>query len=248
MLGFFREPKYNEWMEQLFKHEGDCVWTDEEYVFMQGDREAWPQGCVATTFTDKSTGKTIRYALKPEPYGDMGIGLYTDQGCIEEYQGSLTVDQVMYSTVCEGYAEGGGGGDGGDEELTQTMCSTNNTNLLYYYNELYNSTYNGDGHPKDVKNNIWSLEQYLSTWNDAFDVYKQCQPCKTYDLTFHVAGKNYQKNLNGDRYIYNAAFADQGDDYDGDHGDMDDDAYDYTFQCHDAADYNNVNQVCTVCG
>ena len=35
LLGYFKEPSYATWMEQLFKHEGMCVWTDEEYNFMQ---------------------------------------------------------------------------------------------------------------------------------------------------------------------------------------------------------------------
>jgi hypothetical protein len=44
------------------------------------------------------------------------------------------------------------------------------------------------------------LEDNLQTWNDAFDVYKQCQPCKAYDLTNFVAGRGYQANAAGDRY------------------------------------------------
>lgn len=30
LLGFFKEPNYHEWMEQLFKHQGVCLWTNEE--------------------------------------------------------------------------------------------------------------------------------------------------------------------------------------------------------------------------
>lgn len=30
LLGFFKHKDYDDWMEQLFKHEGICVWTDEE--------------------------------------------------------------------------------------------------------------------------------------------------------------------------------------------------------------------------
>jgi hypothetical protein len=30
LLGFFKHRSYDDWMEQLFKHEGMCVWSDEE--------------------------------------------------------------------------------------------------------------------------------------------------------------------------------------------------------------------------
>lgn len=42
LLGFFKEAEYSTWMEQLFKHEGICIWTDEEYVFMQDELEVLP--------------------------------------------------------------------------------------------------------------------------------------------------------------------------------------------------------------
>lgn len=40
LLGVFKEQNFGQWMEQLFKHEGICVWTDEEYEFMQDERVA----------------------------------------------------------------------------------------------------------------------------------------------------------------------------------------------------------------
>jgi hypothetical protein len=30
LLGFFKHRSYDDWMEQLFKHEGVCVWREEE--------------------------------------------------------------------------------------------------------------------------------------------------------------------------------------------------------------------------
>jgi hypothetical protein len=113
LLGFFKEPKYFDWMEQLFKYQGDCVWTDEEYQFMQSDRDAWPRGCTATMY--KENDQLLYYDLKPEEYGGMSIGLYTDSNCIEEYKGSLTAEEVMQKMVCGGYV------DGGDD--AEYMCS-----------------------------------------------------------------------------------------------------------------------------
>jgi hypothetical protein len=190
LLGFFKEPQYDEWMEQLFKHEGDCVWTDEEYKFMQSNHDIWPTGCEETIYMD--SGATIYYGLKPEEYGSMSIGLYTDDRCVYEYTGTMmTAHDVVKGMVCGGY----------------------------------------DDDQDDNYGNIWSLEDNLQTWNDAFDVYKQCQPCKAYDLTNFVAGRGYQANATGDRYDNNKNQDEQDDDEDAD------------FTCNDDAGYDNVNQV-----
>ena len=46
-----------------------------------------------------------------------------------------------------------------------------------------------------------TFENELLAWNDAFDVFKTCQPCQTYDLTSFVAGRNYVANSDGNRYM-----------------------------------------------
>lgn len=62
---------------------------------------------------------------------------------------------------------------------------------------------------------VSDLERSLQKWNDAFDVYKVCQPCKAYNL-------GYNKDLNnGNR--------EGGDD-------------DQPFSCYDDAGYVDVNQ------
>ena len=196
LLGIFKEPKYNEWMEQLFKHEGDCLWDDYEYEFMQSDREAWPKGCTASETHETSDGGMLYYDLKPTEYGGMDIGLYTDDLCIDEYTGSFTVEEVLQAA---GY---------------QAFAGNNRGN-------------NGDNN----KGNVLALAEEIQAWNDAFDVYKQCQPCKTYLLTHIVAGLGSEYNVTGNRN------PDDGRDHNND--DDDDDNY----HCHDAAGYDNVNQV-----
>ena len=47
-------------MEQLFKHEGMCVWTEEEYAFMKNARKAWPKGCANTYTTGNPRGWCTR--------------------------------------------------------------------------------------------------------------------------------------------------------------------------------------------
>jgi hypothetical protein len=61
-------------------------------------------------------------------------------------------------------------------------------------------------------NKVWTLAQELKQWNSAFEVYKQCQPCKAYDLTNIVAGKGYQANQNGNRngQAYNGNYNNNG--------------------------------------
>ena len=72
LLGFFKHKSYDEWMGQLFKHEGSCVWSQSEYNFMSNAREAWPTGCKASGYSS-SDGKAIYYDTKPIQGGSITI-------------------------------------------------------------------------------------------------------------------------------------------------------------------------------
>ena len=172
LLGFFKEPNYHEWMEQLFKHQGVCLWTDSEYYFMQTDRYLWPCYCTTTNIQDED-GNTLYYDTKPMPEGRIGLGLYTDWRCKDDYLGDMEVADVLKNVE----------GDNNNE---------------------YGSVYD--------------LEQSLSKWNDAFDVYKVCQPCKAYDLGYNPDLSSGSSRQGGDD----------------DNGEV--------FDCFDDADYVNVNQ------
>lgn len=167
LLGFFKEPNYHEWMEQLFKHAGVCIWSDEEYNYMQTDRKLWPCDCSSTNQQDEN-GNTLYYDAKPMVEGRISLGLYTDSRCSEDYMGSMNVEAILAAT--------GTGNDG-----------------------------------------IYTLEEGLSKWNDAFDAFKVCQPCKAYDLGFN-------KDLNEGR---------EG-------GGQDENGQ--SFDCVDDAGYTDVNQ------
>jgi hypothetical protein len=146
LLGFFKEIKYDEWMEQLFKHEGDCLWTDEEFQFMQDNREVWPQECTWTGLNSSDYNSPgIYYDIKPSQYGRMDIGLYTDGICIQDYTGDeFTVEGVMRMVVSAAYGE--------DQQDNQQDDRDQN------------------------KGNLTELVDYISQWNDAFDVYKVFDP------------------------------------------------------------------------
>jgi hypothetical protein len=96
LLGFFKEPNYHEWMEQLFKHQGVCLWTDQEYSFMQTDRYLWPCTCSSTGQKDED-GNLLYYDTKPMPEGRIGLGLYTDTRCKYDYMGEMDIMQVLES-------------------------------------------------------------------------------------------------------------------------------------------------------
>jgi hypothetical protein len=85
LLGYFKEPNFAMWMEQLFKHEGFCVWTSAEYTLMSNYRQSWPEGCSATKV--QVNNNYLYYDTKPLKYGGMGIGLYTDTQCSVDYTG-----------------------------------------------------------------------------------------------------------------------------------------------------------------
>ena len=110
LLGLFKHREPDDWMEQLFKHEGYCIWTDEEYDFMKGARKAWPQGCTYAQAKDMLGGQ-LYYDIKPKSNGRIGVGIYTDTKCVQEYHGPLSVNQVVGGDFFEQ-----GSGSGGDYE------------------------------------------------------------------------------------------------------------------------------------
>jgi hypothetical protein len=191
LLGYFKEPKYaDEWMEQLFKHLGICVWTDEEYQFMQDEREVWPDQCTSLNGDNNNGYNGLYYDVKPLSGGRMTLGLYTENTCTQEYTGKENVLDIL-KTYVEAYGE--------DDEND-----------------------NDDGDP--YTGNVYELEEYIEKWNDAFDIFKICQPCRAYNL-----GWNTDLTYGEDR----EGGTDDDVDYGGNEG---------VFTCKDDAGYTNVNQ------
>jgi len=107
ILGFFKHKNWDDWMEQLFKHEGICVWSDEEYAFMQQTRGVWPHGCIDTGKTNDN-GDELYYNVRPSQNGRMAVGLYTDVYCKEDYP----ADTYEIETLVGNIFQGGSGGSG----------------------------------------------------------------------------------------------------------------------------------------
>lgn len=154
LLGFFKHKSYDDWMEQLFKHEGMCVWSDDEYSFMKNARKAWPSGCTVSqvqTTSDNGQQQQIYYDLKPTTGGGITLGLYTDTKCIVEYVSWGSNDPITVENVAGNILANSGGGS-----------HDNNNN--------------------DNANSDYTFKQSLQMWDQSFDAFKVCQPCVAHDL------------------------------------------------------------------
>eukprot|EP00934_Nitzschia_sp_Nitz4_P005098 Nitzschia sp. Nitz4//scaffold151_size53849//46947//48605//NITZ4_006731-RA/size53849-snap-gene-0.36-mRNA-1//-1//CDS//3329537168//5088//frame0 len=191
LLGFFKEPQYEDFIESLLSYQGDCVWTDEEYNFMMSGsamRDILPSlaeaGCSKSVYVDN--GNYIYYTAKPMEYGDLGVGLYTDSSCVQPYAGNtLSPQTVLQTMVC--------GVNAYDQDYDEDFDETLYNKICQYYNA---TSHSADASSIDA----WSLSSELEQWNEAMDAFKQCQPCMTVDLTSVVAGLGYKKNSDGYRY------------------------------------------------
>jgi hypothetical protein len=179
LLGYFKEPSYDGWIDTLTHHQGDCLWTDAEYAAMAGlSRTAWPQKCMASIYTTRND-QVVYYDLRPMQYGAVTIGLYVDERCTQDYSGPLTAQEVLMGMVCGGYIDGGDGhnwncgGSGTSSSSSSTTSTSSSSNSSSPY----------------------SLQNHLQALNSALDAVKQCQPCRAYDLTSVVAGRGYRPNL-----------------------------------------------------
>ena len=100
-MGIYKEAVWyggDAFFEQLFKHEGVCIWNDDDvYDFMDESRSTWTAGCLQTGYTDEY-GDYIYIDLKPGFNAYMRYALYIDEICKQEYAGTkLNVDTVASS-------------------------------------------------------------------------------------------------------------------------------------------------------
>ena len=121
LLGFFKHRSYDDWMGQLFKHEGMCVWTDDEYSFMKNARKRLPGGCSDSGSTTED-GQPIYYDIKPLSGGRITVGLYLDTQCIVDY----TSDTSQVESILGNYFMGGShdnkDGDDSGYSLKQSLA------------------------------------------------------------------------------------------------------------------------------
>lgn len=82
LVGVFKETDgLYDWHEQLFKHEGVCVWNDDDsYETMETWMERWPNECTKLNMPDYD-GNSLYIAVQPLAEGNMTLGIYTDNQC-----------------------------------------------------------------------------------------------------------------------------------------------------------------------
>eukprot|EP00590_Aulacoseira_subarctica_P008386 CAMPEP_0172414770 /NCGR_PEP_ID=MMETSP1064-20121228/1394_1 /TAXON_ID=202472 /ORGANISM="Aulacoseira subarctica , Strain CCAP 1002/5" /LENGTH=640 /DNA_ID=CAMNT_0013151585 /DNA_START=81 /DNA_END=2003 /DNA_ORIENTATION=- len=127
LLGTFKINNISEgngWMEQLFKHQGVCIWGDDTYSFATTMRQNMPNRCKSTK-QQLDDGSYLYYDTKPAADGNITLALYTDNMCSQEYIGT-------------------------DYDVWQ-LSGADKSNWVVF--------------------------------NEALDVYKQCQPCVAYDIS-----------------------------------------------------------------
>jgi len=90
-------------MEQLFKHEGVCIMSKDEYEVTDEGRESLPNYCKDTGEVDW-VGNVIYAHSKPGKSGSITIGLYTDIYCTIEYTG-VKVDPFTVTGIDEDFME-----------------------------------------------------------------------------------------------------------------------------------------------
>lgn len=99
LVGVFKETDgMYDWTEQLFKHEGYCIWggednrEDDTYQIMETWMEKWPKSCTELDNPDYY-GNTIYISVQPLEGGNMTLGIFTDEKCTTV---SDTIDLKTY--------------------------------------------------------------------------------------------------------------------------------------------------------
>lgn len=223
LLGVFKEAVYfgnDAFFEQLFKHEGVCVWNDEDlYDFMSDARKgSWSEGCIRTYTMNDDRSDYLYIDLKPTYNGNMTYALYTDDICKTEYDGmNVAVDSVAKSM---GLLYGDYLKQWNDALEIYKVCQPCRAyNLQYSYSSSsYKSRYSKYANGKYQYYSSSASSRGQSGYNK-------------YNSYAYYASQSGNKN--GYSQYGNGRKLSDDDYYDPNEG---------YFQCDDDADYTNVNQ------
>jgi hypothetical protein len=106
LLGIFKEAQYDAFLNSILQFQGDCVWNDDEYKFMQavgGNGVPFPTECTAV---ENDGDEELYYDTQPSAGGNMNVALYTDNQCTQPYTGdAISIDDVMAPTVASSMNE-----------------------------------------------------------------------------------------------------------------------------------------------
>jgi len=173
LIGVFKDPKTDTFVESLIDYGGDCVWNDDEYKLMtsmntndnnedndgdddgqdQKDQAAvayWPPTkCTAYENDDDKT--VYYYNAVPMAGGNLGVGLFQDDTC--EVPVDLKKDRQAVSA---------------EEILGRARGVTVEEK----------ERRNDKKHRKAIAE---AATDQMKAWNSAMDAFKVCQPCVSYD-------------------------------------------------------------------
>lgn len=122
----------NTWMEQLFKHEGVCVWGWNIYYNMKNIyKMVKPNMCVFVSYDVDNNPYYIGW--QPMVGGNLGLMLYSDERCSEYYTGSVTVDNV-----CSSYLEQNYNNNNNKRDLKDEKKGGSHPCAMYNYLEYFN--------------------------------------------------------------------------------------------------------------
>lgn len=237
LLGVFKEAVYfgnDAFFEQLFKHEGVCVWNDEDlYDFMSEARQgSWSEGCIRTKTMNDDGSDYLYIDLKPTYNGNMTYALYTDYICKSEYDGlNVAVDSVAKSM---GLLYGDYLDQWNDALEIYKVCQPCRAYNLQYSYSSSKSSYSSSSYMNRYSKYSNGKYQYYSS--SASSNYGSSSGYNKYNSYAYYASQ-HQNNGGGNdgynRYGNGRKLADDDDYYDPNEG---------YFECDDDADYTNVNQ------
>lgn len=163
-MGLFKHADFDDWAEQLFKHEGVCIWTEDESDFMYEMEDLLPKGCYQTNYYDDEGDKTtLYYGLMPLEDGDVTLGLYTDYMCSQVYGGDANVWDLVQNA---------------EDRRLSALADDHETNK-----ERNERREERRSRRRLSNDNDMDLEETYEAYNSAFSIYKTCQPCIAYDLS-----------------------------------------------------------------
>lgn len=188
LVGVFKETDgLYDFTEQLFKHQGYCLWDadkqdgsgdsgdnngnsaddqySDDYEFMTTLAENWVDGCTQHDSAVDSDGNALYYDTKPLAGGNITYGVYTDANCVTE-------SKYSWSDV-------------------MTASGNNNDN---------------DGMPSMAS---------LSRWNELLSDYKICQPCRAYNRVQMGQGGSHDSGDGDDDQNEDSGDYEDGDDGEG---------------------------------
>ncbi|KAL9190458.1 hypothetical protein ACHAXT_007669, partial [Thalassiosira profunda] len=114
LVGVLKETEgMYDFTEQLFKHEGYCVWGDDgddeedTYETMETWMEKWPTSCTQLQAQDVY-GNTLYIHVHPLPEGNMTLAIYDDHKCtsVSPYVDLTTYIETVYYNYYYSYDKG----------------------------------------------------------------------------------------------------------------------------------------------